>query len=49
METQLSEKWIIWYHHVNDNNWLEENYTKLYEIETIEDFWKINGTIKTNT
>ncbi len=49
MEIQLSEKWIIWYHHVSDTNWLEESYTKLFEIETLEDFWKINNTIRTYT
>lgn len=46
---QLSETWILWYHHVNDNNWSEESYTKLHEINTIEDFWMIMNTIKTFT
>lgn len=50
METhKLSNTWVLWYHHVNDNNWMEESYTKLFKIKTIEDFWSIMNTIKTYT
>jgi len=45
----LSETWILWYHHVHDNNWQEESYTKLCELENIEDYWKMMNTIKTFT
>jgi translation initiation factor 4E len=50
METhKLSNTWVLWYHHVNDNDWTDESYTKLYKIKTIEDFWQIKSTIQTYT
>ena len=46
---ELSDTWILWYHHVNDNNWMEDSYTKICSIKTIEDYWKIMNTIETYT
>ena len=35
----------LWYHNPNDNGWSIENYTKLIEINTIEDYWYYTGFI----
>lgn len=45
-EHKLSETWVLWYHRVNDNNWTEDSYTRLCEINTVEDFWKVMNTIE---
>ena len=33
----LKNKWTLWFHKVNDNNWSIENYLKIYEITTYYD------------
>jgi hypothetical protein len=33
----LNNKWILWFHKINDNNWNIENYEKVYEISTYYD------------
>ena len=38
LKTNLKNKWNIWYHHEKDN-WKISGYNKIYEIETISDFW----------
>ncbi len=44
-EYALSHKWILWFHHVNDKNWNEESYQKLYEIENLKDYWMLMNTV----
>ena len=45
----LNNKWVIWYHD-NGPDWTLNGFKKLYEIQTIEDFWeiysKLNNIIK---
>ena len=48
-EHKLLTNWVLWYHHVNDNNWDEDSYKKLCKIKTIEGFWSTMDTIKTYT
>lgn len=36
--TNLKNEWNIWYHHEKDN-WKISGYNKIYEIETVGDFW----------
>ena len=40
--TKLTNKWTLWYHHEKDN-WKISGYKKIYEIETIGDFWKLHN------
>jgi translation initiation factor 4E len=40
--TKLANKWNLWYHHDKDN-WTVSGFIKIYEIETIADFWKLNN------
>ena len=40
--TQLSNKWNLWYHHEKDN-WKLSGYKKIYEINTVGDFWRLNN------
>jgi hypothetical protein len=39
MNTNLTNKWTIWYHHEKDN-WTISGYKKIYEIKTVGEFWK---------
>ena len=41
----LKNKWVLWFHKVNDNNWSLESYTKVYEIVTYYDILFIIKTI----
>ena len=43
---QLQDKWIIWGHDINVDDWSIESYKKIYEFETIEDFWIFFNNIK---
>ena len=40
IETQLSNKLILWYHHDKDN-WSINGYKKIFELLLIKDFWCI--------
>ena len=40
MDTILKYKWYIWYHKDKDN-WTISGFEKIYEIITINDFWKL--------
>ena len=33
----LNNKWILWFHKVNDNNWSLDSYSKIFEIKTYYD------------
>lgn len=44
-EHKLSDVWILWYHHVNDNNWTEDSYTRLCKVKTVEDYCRMMNTI----
>lgn len=46
---ELSDIWYVWYHHVNDDNWNEDSYTKVCELKTVEDYWKLMNTIDNYT
>ena len=34
----LNTKWVLWYHSLEESNWTKDTYTKVVEIETIEEF-----------
>ena len=34
----LHTPWVLWYHSIDDTNWTKDTYTKVAEIETVEDF-----------
>ncbi len=36
-EHVLKSKWVLWFHKVDDENWKEDSYIKVYDIETYED------------
>ena len=33
----LKNKWVLWFHKVNDNNWSIESYLKVFELNTYYD------------
>ena len=43
---KLEQKWILWYHSINDNNWGKNSYQKIYELNTIYDFQYIKDIFK---
>lgn len=43
--TKLPQKWILWYHDPNNNDYSLESYIKIQEIQTLADFWNIVETI----
>jgi hypothetical protein len=45
-EHGLNSTWVIWYHNPSDNNWDISSYVKLYEIETLEDFFRFQNSWK---
>ena len=44
----LNSTWVIWYHNPSDNNWETSSYKKLYEFNTLEDFFTFQNTWKNN-
>ena len=38
-ELELLHKWNIWYHHEKDN-WTLSGYKQIYQMSTVDDFWK---------
>lgn len=44
----LNSTWVIWYHNPSDNNWEMSSYKKLYEFNTLEDFFLFQNTWKNN-
>ena len=32
MKYPLNTKWILWYHSINDNNWGNNSYNKIFDI-----------------
>lgn len=51
---KLNDKWIIWKHETTNTNWKLESFINIWEVNTIEDFWKFFSNLnsvnfKTNT
>lgn len=46
---ELNNKWVLWFHHIDDNNWDELSYQRLCEMNTIEEFWNVYNMIETFT
>lgn len=42
---ELNNKWIIWSHGLNDSNWENNSYKKIFEINNLLDLKIINDTI----
>jgi len=42
---KLEHKFSWWYHNPNDSGWELENYTKLTDIRTAEEYWYYTGLI----
>lgn len=36
---KLKNKWTLWFHNINDNNWTLSSYIKLYSCFNIAQFW----------
>ena len=42
---KLNDKWVIWSHGLNDSNWKNDSYKKIFEINNLFDLKIINDTI----
>ena len=52
METsnlKLKNKWVLWFHKINDNTWSLESYQRLCEVETYNDLVFVMNTLKNIT
>ena len=38
---KLNNKWVLFFHDPEDNDWSVKSYKKLYEVESIEQFWDL--------
>lgn len=45
----LHTPWVLWYHSIDDTNWTKDTYTKVAEIETVEDFLGVFRKFETFT
>lgn len=41
----LSNKYTLWFHQVNHEDWTSEAYIKVCTIESIQDFWEMSNTL----
>lgn len=41
----LQNTWILWYHEPDSKDWSLESYKKIYEFDTIEDFWRLYNNL----
>ena len=37
----LNDKWVLWFHDIDETDWSINGYKKIADINTIEDFWNI--------
>ena len=40
-ENILETPWVLWFHKTKDVDWSAKSFIQLYEIKTIEDFWRL--------
>ena len=38
MEHKLHTPWVLWFHSLDDTNWTKDTYTKIVEINSVEEF-----------
>lgn len=38
---ELNDKWVLWSHKLYDNRWGIESYKKIFEFDTIDNFWRL--------
>jgi len=46
IENKISNKWTLWFHHINDENWGEDSYTKIKDVVDIRDYYEITKYIE---
>jgi hypothetical protein len=45
----LSNRWTLWYHDITEESWELSSYKKIYNINTLEDYFLLHNTIPTFT
>lgn len=48
MSHNLNDKWVLWYHDLDDTDWTINGYQRLADIDTIENFWSIYNSLEEN-
>ena len=41
----LNDKWVLWFHDIDETDWSINGYKKIADIDTIENFWNIYKSI----
>ena len=48
MTNKLPSQWTLWFHSPTESGWDITSYKKVYEIQTLDDFWQVYNRM-TNT
>lgn len=41
----LNDTWVLWYHDTKESDWTINGYEKLFEFDTVEDFWILYNSL----
>ena len=41
----LKEKWSMWFHRLDDNDWSIRSYRLVYTFSTVQDFWRMANSL----
>ena len=45
-EYKFDNEWILWYHNPYDCNWDKNSYTKIHQIDSVNNFWKLQNSME---
>lgn len=45
-EYKFDDKWILWYHNPFDCNWDKDSYSEIYQIDSVNSFWKLKNSME---
>ncbi len=47
-EQRLNSTWVLWFHSLAEKRWSLDSYKLVYEIDTIECFWRVYNSVLNN-
>ena len=42
-----SVQYVLWAHHINDQSWTDTSYIKIFTCTTINEFWQLMNSVRT--
>jgi translation initiation factor 4E len=45
IDLKLQNRWTVWYHRMDEMSWEKESYIKIYEFDSVVDFYKFKNSI----